>query len=95
MAKESNLIAAFVPVFPLAATMAIAVSPITALLLYIVIDIGSLYHLRKVQRHPVKYDSRLSVRIDVFVIVSSNGCDTRHQLSEHENKEHQDEYRDE
>jgi len=73
----------------------VAMPFVSGALLYVVIDIGSLEHLREIQRHPVKHRSSLGVCVYVFVVVSSNGSGTRHQLSEHENKQHKDEYRDE
>jgi hypothetical protein len=70
----------------LSPSVPIAVPVITIALLYIVIDVGPLQHLREIQRHPIQHGSSLGICVDVFVFASSNGRGTRHQLNEHENK---------
>ena len=95
MTKEGYLVTSLIPVVSLAPAVAVTVSVVAGALLYVIIDIGALEHLRQVHRHPIKYLSRLGICVDVLVVASSNGRGTRHQLSEHEYKQNEDENRDE
>ena len=78
VAEERDLVAPLVSVLPLPPPVAVAVPFVSAALLYVVINIGPFKHLGEIQRHPVKRGSSLGVRVDVFVVVSSNGRGTRH-----------------
>jgi hypothetical protein len=92
VAKESYLVAAFVSVLPLTATVAIAMSVVTIPLLYVVIDIGSLHHLSEVQRHAVEDNPGLRIRVEVFVASSCNSSGSIQHLVDHENNYHKDKH---
>ncbi len=66
----------------LAAAVAIAVSLVN-FLLNVIIHVGSLYHLREVERHTVEHDPGLSVCVEMFVASSRNCRGTGHQLRGH------------
>src|SRR6266487_3976582 len=79
LAKERDLVTAQIAVMSLPPSVAIAVPVIAIALFYVVIDVGPLQHLREVQCHTVKDDSRLSVCVDLFVTSACNRRCTAHQ----------------
>ena len=86
MAEEGHLVAPLIIVPSLSAAVSVPVPAVGSFLLQIIIDIGSLYHLRKVEGHTVQHDSGLSVYINVFMAGPRHYRSSRHQLSEHESK---------
>src|SRR5947207_3773630 len=70
---------------PPAVSIAVPMRVIIRRPLYKVIHVGSLKHLREIQRDPIKYNPRLSVGTDVFVASPRNSRCARHKLRDHEN----------
>ena len=96
MTKECNLVASLLPGLPsTAVSVSIAVPGIVGRAFYIIIDIGSLQHLREIHRHPVKDGPCLRVGTDMLVTSLGNSRCTSHQLPDHENNDRKDEYRHE
>ena len=63
---------------------------VVSTLLNVIIDIGSLYHLSKVESQAVKDDSGLSICLNVFMAGPRDCRGRRHQLRAHQNNDDHD-----
>ena len=71
-----------------AVTVTVTVTIVSGRLLYVVVDIGTLEHLRNVQADSIQYGSGLSIGIDVFGSETRNGSHAVSKLRDKDSQDH-------